>query len=54
VAKNKDRVILSQCVGKVMAYLRVDRKEEARQWADKLVRQLRKMDLLPLERPDGG
>ena len=51
MAKDKDRVILSRCVGKLMAYLRVDRKDEARKWAAKLVEQLRAMDLLP---PDGG
>ena len=47
MAKDKNRVFLSQCVGKLMAYVRLDKKEEARQWASKLVEHLKKMDLLP-------
>ena len=46
MAKDADRVQLSQCVGKIMAYLRVDKKEEAKLWAKKLVDQLTKMGLL--------
>lgn len=45
--KDKDRVALSQCVGKIMAYLRVDKKADAKLWARKLVEQLTKMELLP-------
>jgi hypothetical protein len=47
MAKDKDRVLLSQCVGKVMAYLRVGRVESAKDWARKLVEQLTKMGLYP-------
>ena len=46
MSKDKDRVVLSQCVGKIMAYLRVDKKEEAKRWAKQLVEQLTKMGLL--------
>jgi hypothetical protein len=46
MAKDKDRVALSQCVGKVMAYLRVGQLENAKLWARKLVDQLTKMGLL--------
>ena len=46
MAKDKDRVALSQCVGKLMAYVRVDKKEEAKIWAEKLVLHLRKMGLV--------
>lgn len=45
--KDKDRVYLSQCVGKVMAYMRVNKKEDAKEWARKLRDQLVKMELLP-------
>lgn len=47
MAKDKDRVTLSQCVGKLTAYVRVDKKEDAKIWAQKLVDHLKKMDLLP-------
>jgi hypothetical protein len=47
VPKNPDRVYLSKCVGSLMAYERLGKKEEARQWANCLVRHLHKMDLLP-------
>lgn len=47
IPKDKDRVFLSQCVGKVMAYVRVGKKEDAKEWAKKLQAQLVKMDLLP-------
>lgn len=46
MAKDKDRVTLSQCVGKLMAYLRVDKKDDAKIWAKKLVEHLKKMGLL--------
>lgn len=46
MAKDKDRVALSQCVGKLMAYIRVDKKEEAKIWAKKLVERLKQMGLL--------
>lgn len=46
-SKNPNRVYLATCVGKLMAYERVDKREEARQWAALLVEHLRKMDLLP-------
>ncbi len=46
MAKDKDRVALSQCVGKVMAYLRVGKPDDAKVWAKKLVEQLKKMGLL--------
>lgn len=45
--KNPNRVYLATCVGKLMAYERVGKQDEARQWADALVTHLRKMDLLP-------
>lgn len=45
--KNVNRVYLATCVGKLMAYERVGKTEEARQWADCLVTHLRKMGLLP-------
>jgi hypothetical protein len=44
--KDKDRVILSQCVGKVTAYVRVGNKDEAKRWARALVAHLKHMDLL--------
>jgi hypothetical protein len=44
--KDKDRVMLSQCVGKLMAYLRVGNREEAKLWAKALVEHLRKMGLI--------
>lgn len=47
MSKDKDRVALSQCVGKLMAYIRVGKKEDARIWAEKLVNRLKAMDLLP-------
>jgi len=47
MAKDKDRVALSQCVGKLMAYVRVGKKEEAKEWALKLVEHLKRLDLLP-------
>lgn len=46
MSKDKDRVALSQCVGKIMAYLRVDKKEDAKIWAKKLVAELNRMGLL--------
>ena len=46
MAKDKDRVALSQCVGKLMAYIRVDKKEEAKILAKKLVERLKQMGLL--------
>lgn len=46
MSKDKDRVALSQCVGKLMAYIRVDKLEDAKAWARALVRHLIKMDLI--------
>ncbi len=45
--KDPDRVKLSTAVGKLMAYIRVNKPDEAKLWALALVEQLRKMNLLP-------
>ncbi len=47
MSKDKDRVYLSKCVGKLMAFIRLGDKEQAREWAKLLVDYLKKMDLLP-------
>lgn len=47
MAKDKNRVILSTCVSKIMAFYLVGRCDEAREWAGKLVEHLRKMELIP-------
>jgi hypothetical protein len=46
VAKDPNRFALSQCVGKLMAYIRIGNVTEAKLWAKKLVEHLRKMGLL--------
>lgn len=46
MTKDKDRVYLARCVGKLMAYLRLDKRAEAKAWAGLLVDHLRKMGLI--------
>jgi hypothetical protein len=48
MATKKDplRKTLSQCVGKICAYMAVGKVIEARQWADTLVKELRKTELI--------
>lgn len=46
MAKDKNRVFLSKCVGSLMAYIRVDKLEDAKVWARALVKHLIKMELI--------
>lgn len=45
MAKDKDRVILSQAVGKICAYLAVGKKGEAKEWAKILILKLAQLGL---------
>lgn len=47
MAKDKLRVKLSQCVGKICAFISVGKRDEAREWAGILVQHLKDADLLP-------
>lgn len=46
MAKDKVRVSLARCVGKICAYLAVGKREDARVWANALVDILQKEGLL--------
>lgn len=47
MTKDKVRVKLSQCVGKICAFLAVGKRDEAREWAGILVKYLREIELIP-------
>ena len=46
MAKDKDRVSLATCVGKIMAYIKVNKQDDAKAWARTLVGELQRLGLL--------